>query len=210
SALVAWLGGCSRRIGYCRYGRTPFLTDSIAPIRDGRGKLLPSPVLLAYNRLAHAMGCNVTSHRMELFTSRRDEASAESILDQYGLGQGREVICFNPGAAFGSAKFWPVEHFVSLARSLIDRRQSRILVLCGPAERTLAKDIGRLTNRREILTLADHNLSLGLTKACIRRADLLITTDSGPRHFAAAFDRPVIALFGPTHIAWTETWHAKA
>jgi heptosyltransferase-2 len=53
-------------------------------------------------------------------------------------------------------------------------------------------------------------LSLGLSKACVRRADLLITTDSGPRHFAAAFDRLVITLFGPTHIAWTETYHAKA
>jgi heptosyltransferase-2 len=59
-------------------------------------------------------------------------------------------------------------------------------------------------------SLADHPLSLGLSKACIRRCDLLITTDSGPRHFGTAFDRPVLTLFGPTHIAWTETYHAKA
>jgi heptosyltransferase-2 len=44
----------------------------------------------------------------------------------------------------------------------------------------------------------------------VRRADLLVTTDSGPRHFAAAFDRPVVTLFGPTHIAWTETYHLRA
>ena len=44
----------------------------------------------------------------------------------------------------------------------------------------------------------------------MRLADLLITTDSGPRHFAAAFDRPVVTLFGPTHIAWTETYHRSA
>ena len=53
-------------------------------------------------------------------------------------------------------------------------------------------------------------LSLGLSKACVRRADLLVTTDSGPRHFAHAFDRPVVTLFGPTHIAWTETYHPRA
>src|SRR5207248_5866221 len=52
SALVAWLGGCRRRLGYSRYGRNCFLTDSIIPIRDASGKLLPSPVLLAYYRLA--------------------------------------------------------------------------------------------------------------------------------------------------------------
>src|SRR6202011_5615020 len=64
--------------------------------------------------------------------------------------------------------------------------------------------------RPNVVSLADHELSIGLTKACVRRADLLVTTDSGPRHFAAAFDRPVVTLFGPTHIAWTETYHPKA
>jgi heptosyltransferase II len=44
----------------------------------------------------------------------------------------------------------------------------------------------------------------------VRRADLLVTTDSGPRHFAAAFGTPVVTLFGPTHIAWTETYYSKA
>ena len=67
-----------------------------------------------------------------------------------------------------------------------------------------------MANRSEVHSLADEPLSLGLTKACVRRCDLLITTDSGPRHFATAFDRPVVTLFGPTHIAWTETYYARA
>jgi heptosyltransferase-2 len=46
--------------------------------------------------------------------------------------------------------------------------------------------------------------------ACVRRADLLVTTDSGPRHFAAAFGTPVVTLFGPTHIEWTETYFDQA
>ena len=37
-----------------------------------------------------------------------------------------------------------------------------------------------------------------------------VAPGSGPRHFAAAFDRPVVTLFGPTHIAWTDTYYAKA
>src|SRR5205807_5057616 len=58
--------------------------------------------------------------------------------------------------------------------------------------------------------LGSQPLSVGLTKACVRRCHLLVTTDSGPRHFGIAFDRPVLTLFGPTHIAWTETYHAKS
>jgi len=49
-----------------------------------------------------------------------------------------------------------------------------------------------------------------LTKACVRRAGLMITTDSGPRHFAAAFGVPTVTLFGPTHVAWSETYVPKA
>jgi heptosyltransferase-2 len=29
------------------------------------------------------------------------------------------------------------------------------------------------------------------------------------RHYAAALGRPVVALFGPTDIRWTETWYAR-
>src|SRR5207249_3342079 len=97
-----------------------------------------------------------------------------------------------------------------LARELADRRGSGVLVLCGPGERDLARRVAHLSDRPHVHSLADQPLSLGLTKACIRRADLLVTTDSGPRHFAAAFGRPVVTLFGPTHIAWTETYYGRA
>lgn len=210
AALMAWLGRCRRRIGYARYGRSFLLTEHLEPIRDARGRLRPSPVILAYNRLAEAAGCAATSCRMELFTTARDEAAADDVWQQAGLTSGAEVICLNPGAGFGSAKYWPAEYFATLARQLVDERGSRVLVLCGPRERELARSIVTQAGRPAVHSLANHALSLGLTKACIRRADLLITTDSGPRHFAAAFDRPVVTLFGPTHIAWTETYYAKA
>ncbi|MCI0705700.1 MAG: glycosyltransferase family 9 protein, partial [Planctomycetia bacterium] len=78
-----------------------------------------------------------------------------------------------------------------------------------PGERDLARRIADESRSPHVFSLADTALSLGLTKALVKRTDLLITTDSGPRHFAAAFNRPVIALFGPTHIEWTDTYYAK-
>lgn len=210
SALTAWLGGCKKRIGYVRHGRGLLLTDRLPPLRDARGRLVPSPILDAYNRLAERAGCPTPSRRMELFTTPDDEAGADAVWEQCGLTAFREVVCLNPGAAFGSAKYWPAEYFADLARELADRRGSGVLVLCGPSERALARRIVMMARRPGVCTLADRPLSLGLTKACVRRADLLVTTDSGPRHFAAAFGRPVVTLFGPTHIAWTETYHPSA
>lgn len=210
SALVAWMGRCWRRVGYDRYGRGYFLTDRLKPVRDQAGKITPSPLIDSYNRLVERVGCSSPGYRMELFTTRRDEAAADAVWRQFALSDHPEVICLNPGAAFGAAKHWPSEYFIRLAQELVDRRGGSVLVLCGPNERELAAKIAAQARRRSVHSLADQPLSIGLTKACIRRADLLVTTDSGPRHFAAAFDRPVVTLFGPTHIAWTETYHSKA
>ena len=46
---------------------------------------------------------------------------------------------------------------------------------------------------------------MGELKSLIRRSDLLICNDAGPRHFAKAFGVPVVTVFGPTHPQWTAT-----
>ena len=210
SALVAWLGKCRRRIGYRRFARDVLLTDRLTPVRGPDGRLMPSPIIDAYNRLAECAGCPWPGYRLELATTPRDDEAADAVWRHERLDRCSEVICLNPGAAFGSAKHWPAESFARLAQEIADRRGSGILVLCGPGEEALARRIVTHAGRHGVVSLAGRPLSLGLTKACIRRSDLLITTDSGPRHFAAAFDRPVVTLFGPTHIAWTETYFYKA
>jgi heptosyltransferase-2 len=219
SALTAWLGGCRRRIGYARYCRSFLLTDALQPVRDDYGQRKPSPVLDAYNRLVERAGCPRPGCSMELFTTSADKRAADRVWEVGGFEDYSEVICLNSGAAFGAAKHWPTTYFADLARRLAEERGSGVLVLCGPSERELARDIVTQANHPNVHSLADltapavpdgPRLCIGLTKACVRRADLLVTTDSGPRHFAAAFDRPVVTLFGPTHIEWTETYHPRA
>ncbi len=209
SAATAWLGGCRRIVGFDRYGRGRLLTDRLQAKRSADGGFEPMPVIDDYNRLAVTAGCHNPGHRMELFTTPADEDQADRIWQQCGFG-GREVFCLNPGAAFGASKYWDVDYFARLAQDLADWRDAGVLVLCGPAEREIARHIARLAARPLVHSLADAPVSLGLTKALIRRADLLVTTDSGPRHFAAAFGRPVVTLFGPTHIGWTETFYDRA
>ena len=86
-----------------------------------------------------------------------------------------------------------------------------MLVICGPSEREAAKRIVGLRGPRASFQSGRIKpLSLGLSKACVKRSAVMVTTDSGPRHFAAAFGVPVVSLFGPTHIAWTRTYHPQA
>jgi heptosyltransferase-2 len=210
SAALARLAGARRRVGYDRYGRGILLTDRLQPPRAHNGRLLPTPAVEYYLGLTSAVGARAHSVRLELFTTPEDEQAADRAWADLGLPPGREVVCLNTGGAFGPAKSWPAEHFARLAQLLVDRADRDVLVLCGPAERGAAREIARRARRERIRTLADQALSLGLTKACVRRSALLVSTDSGPRHFATAFDVPVVTLFGPTHIAWTRTNHTRA
>lgn len=214
SGLMAFFGGVPRRVGYERHGRGVLLTDVLHHPVDGEGRRLPSPIVDAYLKLARYLGCPVDSNRLELATTPAEEAAADRAWSGLGLDRGGPVVCLNTGGAYGPAKNWPIEHFVDLARQLALQSGTRVLVLCGPRERESARQIVAAVNHERVVGLAEQELGIGLTKACIRRASLLITTDSGPRHFATAFGTPVLTLFGPTHIAWTRThhplaWHVK-
>ena len=209
-AWIAWMAGIPRRVGYVRYARGILLTDRLYHARDTSGRLLPTPIVETYLHLARHVGCPVDSVRTELATTLEDEAAADRAFASLGLGNARRIVCLNTGGAFGPAKSWPVPHFAALARRLADVADVSILVLCGPGEREAAREIVLAAAHPHVVSLADQPLGIGLTKACVRRSALMVTTDSGPRHFAAAFNTPVITLFGPTHIAWTRTYHPQA
>jgi heptosyltransferase-2 len=207
SALLVWRAGARRRVGYARSGRSLLLTDRLPPPRDARGRFKPTPMVDYYLALARYLGCPVDSLRTELYTTPADEAQADLAFASLGISRERPLVCLNTGGAFGPAKAWPAESFAALARRLADESGTQVLVLCGPAERDAARTIVSRADHPQVFSLAELPPSLGLSKASVRRCDLLVTTDSGPRHFAPAFNVPVLTLFGPTHIAWTRTYH---
>jgi heptosyltransferase II len=210
SGLLAWSSGIRRRIGYARGGRGFLLTDRLVVPRDAEKHRLPVPAVEYYLAIVHHLGYQVGSNRLELATTADDEAAADRAWARLGLDPTQAVVCLNNGGAFGPAKNWPDESFATLAQRLVDELGVQVLVVCGPSERALAQAIVAKAGNSKVVSLAELDLSLGLTKACVRRSVLMITTDSGPRHFAAAFGVPVISLFGPTQIAWTRTNHPRA
>ncbi|GAC1340536.1 MAG: lipopolysaccharide heptosyltransferase II [Isosphaeraceae bacterium] len=212
SGLMAWLAGASRRIGYDRGDRGKLLTDRLTYKTDDHGRRVPSPILEDYLAIARRLGCRVDSLKTELDTTSADESAADRVWKRLGLPKPStdRIVCLNTGGAFGPAKNWPNRHFADLAQRLVDNSYAHVLVICGPSERDSAAEIARLSKRPEVVSLADEALGVGLSKACVRRASLLITTDSGPRHFAEPFNVPVLTLFGPTHIAWTRSHNPGA
>jgi heptosyltransferase-2 len=204
TAWLAWRSGAKERFGYDRNGRGLLLTTRLFEPRSGR-KLAPLPTIDSYLNLAYAAGGPWETPKLYLATTPADEAAADDVWWRLRLPHGDRVVVLNSGGAYGGAKHWPVEHFASLARKIVEKLGLVVLVNCGPAERQIARDIVQQAKRSEVVSLADLDVPLGLSKAIIRRARLLVTTDSGPRYFGVAFGRPVVSLFGPTGIAATRT-----
>jgi heptosyltransferase-2 len=203
TAMVAWLGRARERIGYVRYGRGPLLTGKLYPRRAGN-RLLPLPMVETYLELARAAGCGDESPRLELATVEADERSADGVFRRLGLAGDGRVVALNSSGAYGAAKLWPVEHFGRLAQRIVDELGCDVLVTCGPQEREIARAVVRLADRPRVVSMADQPMDLGTAKACIRRCRLMVSTDSGPRHVAAAFGLPVVTMFGPMLPVWSE------
>lgn len=210
TALLAFASGAKDRLGYERGGRGVLLTRKLYPPRKEDGRLATISALDYYLELAYAAGCPSASRQVELATRPEDERAADAVWSKLRLPRGRQVVVLNSGGAFGAAKLWPTPYFASLARRLAVDDRRNVLVLCGPQERHLAAEIVRSAAHPRVQSLADEPLSIGLSKACVRRAAAMVTTDSGPRHFAAAFGVPVVSLFGPTHIGLSENYHPRA
>jgi heptosyltransferase-1 len=105
-------------------------------------------------------------------------------------------IIIQPGARWAN-KCWPVENFAGLVRLLAKRFPDARFAILGSRE---DKPLGEIISRAEpsrCLNLCGQT-SLPEMVEWIRLGSLMITNDTGPMHVAAALEKPLVALFGPT------------
>lgn len=209
SAAMAWLAGARHRIGYARDGRSTLLTQRLYAPRNGR-KWLPVPAIDYYLRLADSIGAITLDRHMELVLTSQDRTLQQELFTKWNWTNSKPTVVINNGGAYGGAKLWPIEHVRDLAKGLSENPHVQVLLHCGPDEREAANSIeAELANPHVRSMGHETNLPLGLTKAVLARAAVVISTDSGPRHIAIAFNRPVVSLFGPTEPAWTTTYNVR-
>jgi heptosyltransferase-2 len=203
SALLTYMAGIKRRVGYDRNGRGLLLTDKLLADKCN-GKYVAVPMTRYYNAVARYLGARDLPAWPEVFTTPEEEAVVQGLFDEHGIRNGRPVVVINPGASFGSAKCWLPDRFGRVADALMDDLDAAVFVSCGPKERDVAREVSA-SMKREPIVLDRPLISLGPLKALVRRCDLLVTNDTGPRHFGVAFGVPIVTLFGSTDPKWTET-----
>lgn len=203
SYLPMRMAGVHQVFGYRRGIRKP-LVQGPEPRRTSDGRYLPLPMIDYYLEICRWLGIEVPSRpKPSLFISEAFRRDAAELIARYGLAEDDLVIGLNPGAKFGSSKCWPPEYFARLADRLEEGLKAKLLLFVGPGEAEIAERIMGATTARLIDTGPDK-IGLGLLKPMIQRCDLLITNDTGPRHYATALDRPVVVIMGPTDSRYTD------
>lgn len=190
SAVLAWLAGARRRIGFHERwlreaGSFLFYTERVVPPAGAH------VVEMNLALVAH-LGAEVRGPlAFDLPTTAEDEAYVENQLRRRGL---EEFFILSPGGGWES-KCWPVERYAELHDALVRTRGWRGIINVGPGEEPMAQNLARLTQAAEPVRFP---LSPRQYVALARRARMAISGDTGPLHIAAALGTPVVGLYGPT------------
>ena len=194
SALIPWHAGIAMRTGYRGEMRFGLLNDIRALDEDAVPLMVERFAALA-NRAGESLERPVPEPRLAV-----DARTRALTLAKFGLDTKRPVAAFAPGAEYGPAKRWPVEHFATLASEFLTRGFQ--VWLFGSEKDTEATDwIQRLTDRA-CVDLAGRT-SLDEAIDLMSLADRVVSNDSGLMHIAAALDRPMAALFGSSSPRFT-------
>jgi heptosyltransferase II len=198
AAWLAWLSGARQRIGYARGGRGILLSHAIPRYRE-QGKRVPRYTALEYLALAQSLGADDDGAGLALAADARERAAVRACLEP-----GRPVVGIAPGAAFGPSKQWLPERFAAVADQLHEECDAQCVLLTGPGEEATRDAVVKVANTR-LITCNQDDSSIARLKATMAEIDLLIGNDSGPRHIAIAFSRPVICVMGSTSPRYTQS-----
>jgi len=166
--------------------------------------------ILNHARLARVLGAQGDLLPYTLTIPDETAREVDEVLRGIGLRtngkpSGREFIVMNPGAGQGY-KEWPAARWFRLAQWIEKETPYDVVFTGGRAERILVE-------RFQSRGLHAHNLcgwSLRPTAALLRRARLLVTADSGPKHLAMAVGAPTLTLHGPTEEwRWGALWNKE-
>jgi 3-deoxy-D-manno-octulosonic-acid transferase/heptosyltransferase-1 len=119
----------------------------------------------------------------------------EALLRRHGIGE--KLLTIAPGTIW-ETKHWLSERFAEVARHFM-RKGFGVALIGSGREIPICEEVAGAAPG--IANLAGET-TLPELAAVIRRSTICLTNDSGPMHVAAALDRPVVSIFGPTDAVW--------
>ncbi len=184
AALVPWFAGIEQRTGFRGEHRYGLIND----MRPFDPTLLDQTV-----KRFIALGLDPGEPLPEIpFPELKiDAENQRSVLHALGLETDRPVVALMPGAEYGPAKCWPLEHFTALANAL-DGEGFDVWVLGSDRDAAAGDTIAAGSGARNIC----GRTSLADVIDLLAFAAHAVSNDSGLMHVAAAVGTFTHAIYG--------------
>jgi lipopolysaccharide heptosyltransferase I len=166
-----------------------FLNERIPPVNMNHHAVLRDLMLL------EALGIDSKEIIFNFPIHDQARKQVDNLLALHGIIEKVLLIAINPVAKW-ETKLWSNRKFAELADRLIEQYLAQVIFTGDAGDRKTIADIMSHMNRKAVNLSGET--SLKTLAALYAKADLVISTDTGPMHMAAAVGTPVVALFGPT------------
>ncbi|MDH5368488.1 MAG: lipopolysaccharide heptosyltransferase II [Gammaproteobacteria bacterium] len=120
-----------------------------------------------------------------------DSNNLQKLLVKLNLNIDKPVVALLPGAEYGEAKRWPVEHFSTLA-SLLCEQGLQVWILGSDKDYETADTLAKGNDAINLCGKIKLEDSIDLLSVC----KSAVSNDSGLMHIAAAVGIPLIAIYG--------------
>jgi len=228
SAILAYLSGARNRVGLHRFkSEFPYRGDLMTHRIQHNPYLHTSQ---AYLQLVESLNFDpkeVPMFKVSVlslvattpkFEPSGDELRAMDALINKKLGNThqRPLILLNPNASdMLPLRKWPTDRFIALGQRLLSDYPDAPIVLTGaPSEKASCEMVREQFDSDRVISVAGDT-TLRELMVLYSLANVLVTNDSGPGHFASMTDVPTVVMFGPetpelfkplsdnVHIIWT-------
>lgn len=201
AALVPWAAAIPHRVGYRGEMRYGLINDL---------RRLDKTVLRQTVQRFVALGCGPDDPLpapLPFPDLRVDATHQQRLMADLGLSVDQPIVALLPGAEYGPAKQWPLEHFGALACELA-RLGAQCWVFGSEKERALGEAIvtragGGARNLCGETQLVDVVDLLALARVAV-------SNDSGLMHAAAAVGLPLVAIYGSSSPDFTPPLSTRA
>ena len=210
SALVPFFANIPLRTGWRGELRYGLLNAARVLDKDAWPLMVERYVALAYDKGRIQRADDLPQPLLWPQLQVSDEEIADTTA-AFNLTDSRPIVGFCPGAEFGPAKRWPHYHYATLAQRLIENGYQ--IALFGSAKDHEAGEQIRAALQEDArdfcLNLAGKT-QLEQAVILIAACRAVVSNDSGLMHVAAALNKPLIALYGPSSPDFTPPLSDKA
>ena len=195
SALMCYLGGVPRRIGFADAAGGFLYSERVAHRRTAGRHLCDT-----FCEVVESAGVKVEDRVPRVVAALGDLEAGRRKIASVGLQPGG-YVCLFPGARYGPSKRWGSERFALLGDAVV-AKLGRDVAVVGGAEDRAACDAVRSAMEHPAADLAGR-CGFPELVGIIAQSAGVVANDSGGMHLAAALGVPVVGLFFSTDPGWT-------